>query len=204
MLFHDVGYLRGLLRGDRDGSYLADESGGRVALPVGATDASLMPYHVARSCMFLHERFAGHPFLDVTTVAGHIEMTRFPVPADVHYQRVDTFAALVRAADLIGQMGDPAYSRKIASLYAEFVETGEAARLGYANVDELRAGFPEFFYDQVHPYLSEGLRFLERTDEGQRWVANLLRHVQQQDITTPPASADGAPQPTPHIAVSNQ
>jgi len=204
MLFHDIGYVRGLLREDTDGSYLADETGQRVSLPAGATDASLMPYHVARGCMFVHERFANHPLIDVSVVAGHIEMTRFPVPPDLHYQKVDSFAGLVRAADLIGQMGDPAYDRKLAKLFAEFAETGEAARLGYHDADELKNDFPEFFYDQVYPYITEGLRFLRRTDEGQQWISSLFHRVQAHQ-STPAAMAAVADMPSrPQIAVSNQ
>jgi len=188
MLFHDVGYVRGLLRADRPGSYVADETGRRVTLPVGATDASLMPYHVTRGCLFVQERFGGNPLVDVSTVAGYIEMTRFPVPSDPHYQKTDSVAALVRAADLIGQMGDPGYDRKVNRLYTEFVETGEATRLGYHNAEELRAGFPDFFNEQVYPYLGPALKYLSRTGEGQQWIANLFHHVQKQKANGPAAA----------------
>ena len=30
MLYHDIGYIRGLLKGDREGSYVADEMGNRA------------------------------------------------------------------------------------------------------------------------------------------------------------------------------
>ena len=46
MLFHDIGYLRGLLAGDEPGSYVIDDAGNRAAPPPGATDAWLMPHHV--------------------------------------------------------------------------------------------------------------------------------------------------------------
>ncbi len=177
LLCHDLGYLRGLLKEDLDGSYLADEQGARVSPPRGATDAYLMPYHVARSCMFVRERFARDPVIDTALVTEYIDMTRFPVPEESQYQRVDTLGALVRAADLIGQMGDPAYGNKQARLFWEFQETGEAARLGYSNPAELRADFPEFFYERVYPYLSESLAYLHKTPDGQQWIANLFHHV---------------------------
>lgn len=180
LLFHDIGYVRGLLRDDTENNYVSDEAGTRITPPIGATDACMMPYHVTRSCIFVHERFAADPLIDVSTIASYIEMTRFPVPKDQHYQKVDTFAGLVRAADLIGQMGDPLYPNKLSRLFQEFVETGEAERLGYGNVDELRLGYPEFFYDQVFPYISEGLRFLRKTQDGQQWIANLFLHVHEQ------------------------
>ena len=213
MLFHDIGYLRGLLKNDREGSYIADEAGNRVTPPEGATDAYMMPYHVTRGCIFVHERFASEPMVDVSTVASYIEMTRFPVPEDKHYQRVDSFAGLVRASDLIGQMGDPLYIQKLARLYVEFCETGEAERLGYKNAGELRAGFPDFFYEHVYPYITEGLRFLRKTQEGQQWTANLFHHLHNEQESEPgwgpersqqPPAVDGDNRPKPQIAISNR
>jgi hypothetical protein len=204
LLFHDIGYVRGLLRDDDADSFVTDDEGGRITPPIGSTDAYLMPYHVTRSCMFIRERFAGDPTIDVSTVSSYIEMTRFPVPEDGHYQRVDTFAALVRAADLIGQMADPLYPKKLSRLFSEFVETGEAERLGYANSAELRAGFPEFFYSQVRPYITEALRYLRKTQEGQQWIANLFHHVHELEAEGAPESGDARPpHPIPHIAVNN-
>ena len=177
LLFHDLGYLRGLLKDDQDGAYLADESGRRVKPPAGATDAYMMPYHVARGRMFVIERFAGDPVIDGARVASYIEMTRFPVPEESFYQQIDSVGALVRAADLIGQMADPDYPMKQARLFAELEETGEAKRLGYHNPAELRADFPTFFYRQVYPYLSAALDYLTRTHDGEQWIANLVRHL---------------------------
>lgn len=206
LLFHDIGYVRGLLRDDGPDSFVIDEDGNRITPPVGATDAYLMPHHVNRSCIFVRERFAGDPNIDVSTVTSYIEMTRFPVPEDRHYQRVDSFAALVRAADLIGQMGDPLYPQKLSRLFSEFVETGEAERLRYANPAELREGFPDFFYSQVYPYITEGLRFLRKTQEGQQWIANLFHHVHALEGESDqelPVSEARLPHPPPQIAISN-
>jgi len=204
MLFHDIGYIRGLLREDADNSYVIDAAGNRISLPVGASDAALMQYHVARGCLFIQERFASHPIIDANTIADHIEMTRFPVPATARHQRLDTYGALVRCADLIGQMGDPAYDRKLGKLFSEFVETGESERLGYHNADELRSGFAEFFYDQVYPYLGEGLRFLRQTEDGLQWIASLFHRAEspQNGLAVSDAEAQGPSRP--HIAISNQ
>jgi len=177
MLFHDLGYLRGLLRDDRVDGYLMDDGGRRIATPPGATDAFMTPFHVTRGRMFVLERFAGDTVIDAPTVASYIEMTRFPVPDEPVYQELDTLGALVRAADLIGQMGDPKYPMKQARLFSEFHETGEARRLGYENAAELRADFPTFFYRQVHPYLPAALEYLRMTPEGEQWIANLTRHL---------------------------
>jgi len=177
MLYHDIGMIRGVLKGDRGGHYIINELGETLVPAVGATDACLSPYHVARGCIFVKERFATEDLIDVATLAQHIEITSFPVPEDAFYQRVADFSGLVRAADLIGQLADPQYIQKLSKLYHEFQETGEADKLGYANAGELRADYPRFFFNQVRPYISEGLRFLRLTQDGQLWVANLFSHV---------------------------
>lgn len=193
LLFHDLGYLRGLLRDDRDGAYLADETGKRVTPPPGSTDAFMMPYHVSRGRMFVIERFAGDPVIDGAAVASYIEMTRFPVPSETFYQQLDSVGALVRAADLIGQMADPNYPMKQARLFAEFRETGEAERLGYSNPAELRADFPKFFYRQVYPYLAPALDYLTRTQDGEQWIANLIHHLHAaRSGSTPSIGSDAA------------
>ncbi len=214
LLFHDIGYRRGLLRDDRAGSYVVDPSGKRVTPPKGATDVFLMPYHVARGCMFVMERFAGDPVIDGAVVASYIEMTRFPIPKESLYQQLDSIGALVRAADLIGQMGDPGYARKHTRLFAELEENGEAERLGYGSPTALRDDFPAFFYAQVLPFIPAALGYLRTTHSGQQWIANLVHHLHGQDIATAGAdyhpvladtSSDAAPllPGKPHIAVSN-
>src|SRR5919206_1376495 len=55
-LLHDIGYVRGILKGDEDNSFVVDASGRRVTLPRGASDAALAPYHVERSILFVKNR----------------------------------------------------------------------------------------------------------------------------------------------------
>jgi hypothetical protein len=136
------------------------------------------------------ERFATETLVDAGTLIHHIEMTRFPVPRDAFYQRVGDFAGLVRAADLIGQMADPQYIQKLSKLFMEFTETGEAERLGYDNPGALRADYPAFFFERVRPYISEGLRFLRKTQEGQLWIANLFSHVYSEQQSEPSCGPD--------------
>jgi hypothetical protein len=131
LLCHDIGYVRGICDADRPGRYVVDERGGAVSLPPGATDASLTPYHVVRSKLFVRERFGKQQTIDAEIVESCIEHTRFPVPQDGDHAATHDFAGLVRAADLIGQLADINYIRKTGALFAEFQETGAAERLGY-------------------------------------------------------------------------
>ena len=55
-LLHDIGFVRGVLSGDTKTEFVIDKNGRTVTLPRGASDASLAPYHVDRSKLFVYER----------------------------------------------------------------------------------------------------------------------------------------------------
>ena len=78
-------------------------------------------------------------------------------------------------------MGDPYYHRKISGLYHEFVETGAARELGYETPLDLVDKYPEFFWTNVQPLISDALRYLELTIEGKQWIASLYNNVFQAD-----------------------
>ena len=176
-LFHDIGYVRGVCAGDGRNAYVINDKGDKVTLPRGATDASLTPYHVNRSKLFVLERGADVPFLDADRVSAAIELTRFPVPDSADHQQTDTDAGLLRAADLIGQLADPHYLRKTTHLFLEFKETGLADSLGYETAADLADAYPTFFWEVALPYLEDALCYLRLTQEGKQWVANLHSNV---------------------------
>ena len=60
-------------------------------------------------------------------------MTRFPAPSGRAGPDESMEPKLVQAADLIGQLGDPMYSRKANALYGEFEENGMNRQLGYSS-----------------------------------------------------------------------
>jgi hypothetical protein len=176
-LTHDIGYVRGVCRGDSEGAYVINGEGEVVSLPRGASDASLAPHHVERSKMAVRERFASHPIIDAERVARAIELTRFPVPDDDDHGETDTEAGLVRAADLIGQLADPYYPRKLNALFHEFEEIGCNAKLGYKSPADIADRYPSFFWTKVKPFVSDAMRHLALTVEGRQWIANLYCHV---------------------------
>src|SRR5882757_1302633 len=90
LLCHDIGYVRGVCRGDRDGNYVCSETGDLAPISAGATDASLTPYHVTRSKLFVRERFGkvSLTHIDTPEIEANIEHTRFPVPE--HEQHTST------------------------------------------------------------------------------------------------------------------
>jgi len=177
LLYHDIGFVRGACIGDDATSVVIDESGRRVELPRGASDAALAPYHVTRGKIAVRERFGSHTLLDCERIARAIELTRFPVPDGEDHRETDTEAGLVRAADLIGQMSDPNYLCKLNALFHELNETGAAEKMGVLNPADLVESYPKFFWGAVEPFIGDGLRYLEMTAEGKRWIANLYGNV---------------------------
>lgn len=177
LLTHDIGYVRGVCPGDEPGRFIVNTRGEKVTLPRGASDAALTPHHVERSKIVVRERFKAMPGIDAERIARAIELTRFPVPDDGDHDETDTEAGLVRAADLIGQLGDPLYLRRINALYHEFAEIGMAGRCGYSSPADMVDKYPAFFWKAVEPYVGDALRYLELTSEGKQWIANLYSHV---------------------------
>jgi hypothetical protein len=84
---------------------------------------------------------------------------------------------LLRAADLIGQLADPFYPRKLNALYYEFYEIGCHAQLGYASPADVADQYPRFFWSKVEPFIGDALSYLELTVEGRQWMANLYCNV---------------------------
>lgn len=177
LLCHDIGYVRGICPGDKDGRYATGKGDETVALGVGVTDASMAPYHVDRGKMFVKARFGPTPVLDEATISRNLERTRFPVPQDGDHRATDDDPGLVRAADLIGQLADPRYINKLPALFYEFEELGQNQVLGYGCPDDLARGYPSFFWHVVSPYIGDGLRYLRATQRGRQWIANLYANV---------------------------
>ncbi|ABD06033.1 conserved hypothetical protein [Rhodopseudomonas palustris HaA2] len=176
-LTHDIGYVRGLFEADGEDGYVIDAGGRKKTLPRGASDASMLPWHVDRSKLFVTQRIGAIAGLDAARIACAIEGTRFPpqVPADGEQCGED--AALLRAADLIGQLGDPAYIRKANALYYEFEESGLNRRLGYGSPADLINLYPQFYWNSVAPHVQTAIRYLNATAGGQQWIASLYSNV---------------------------
>ncbi len=199
LLCHDIGYVKGVCRQDRPehGLFAAGTDAALVELPPGSTDAALAPHHVDRGRQFIRERFGGHALLDAEVIGRNIELTRFPVPAAADHRGTRDFPGLVRSADLIGQLSDPGYLRKLAALFWEFEETGVNRALGYRTPDDLRRNYPRFYWQTVHPYIKDALGYLSLTHEGRQVLANLHSHVfvveHEPRDTAPRAARDRRP-----------
>src|SRR5258705_6160989 len=177
-LTHDIGYVRGVVKGDGDDGYIVDGTGRKVSLPRGSSDAALAPYHVERSMLFVLDRVAAVEELDGARIARAIGFTRFPYssPTD-EKEDVDEEGALLRAADLIGQLGDPHYLRKANALYHEFEEVGMNRQLGYESPADIVNRYPQFYWNCVAPHIQTEIRYLNMTSSGRQWIASLYGNV---------------------------
>lgn len=179
-LTHDIGYVRGIIQGDEDGAYVADLTGRKIALPVGSSDAALAPYHVDRSKLFVIERLHAVEEVDAARIARAIEYTRFPYIDATNGGGDDLDeeeGLLLRAADLIGQLGDPNYIRKSNALFHEFEEVGLNKALGYATPADIVYKFPQFYWTNVAPQIQLAIRYLNVTSSGRQWIASLHSNV---------------------------
>jgi len=173
-LYHDIGYVRGILDGDGADDYVVDSKGNKTKVPRGSSDAALLPYHVDRSKLFVINRIGQSKLLDATRIADAIEFTRFP-PTSKHSGNEE--GMLVRAADLIGQLGDPHYLRKANALYCEFEEVGMNKQLGYDSPADLTDQYPKFYWSSVSPFIQDAIRYLNVTSRGRQWIANLYSNI---------------------------
>jgi hypothetical protein len=176
-LCHDIGYVRGILRGDDADGFVIDAAGTKVALPRGSSDAALMPYHVDRSKLYVMERIKDVAILDEQRIARAIEGTRFPPGDPAEGGTHGEEAAIVRAADLIGQLGDPNYIRKANALYHEFEEVGMNRQLGYDSPADIVDRYPQFYWNSVSPHIQTAIGYLNMTSSGRQWIANLYANV---------------------------
>lgn len=176
LLCHDIGFVRGICRGDRAGLVTGRTPTSTQRLEVGSCDAALMPFHVERGMRYAAEQFAQQPLVDVEAVQRNIERTRFPVPTGGRFQRAADYPGLVRGADLIGQMSDPRYLQKLPALFYEFEENGMNALTGYRTPADLLRALPAFF-DSIRRYLEPALRYLQETVRGRQIAAALERNV---------------------------
>jgi hypothetical protein len=173
-LAHDIGYVRGLFKDDDADGFVIDQAGSKVTLPRGSSDAGLMPHHVDRSKLYVMQRIEGIAPLDKQRIADAIEGTRFPPREGQEY---DEEASIVRAADFIGQLGDPNYLRKANALYHEFEEVGINRQLGYDSPADIVNRYPQFYWDSVAPHIQTEIRYLNMTSSGRRWIASLYGNV---------------------------
>ena len=202
-LAHDIGYVRGILQGDDHDEYVADHQG-PYRSPAGA-DRPMPRWRRTTSTaskLFVIERFDMLDYLDADRIARAIEYTRFPYPSpSTDNHTVDDLneeeGLLLRAADLIGQLGDPNYMRKANALFHEFDEIGLTKTLGYKTPADVVYKYPQFYWKNVAPQIPDrhplSQRDLERTAVGRQPLQQRLpRRAQADAVGAADVGASGA------------
>ena len=114
-LTHDIGYVRGVVKGDEDDGYgLLMRLVARFHCRADPRTPRSRYITLARSKLFVLDRVAAIQELDGERIARAIGYTQFPYNHRRQRQRKLTKkkASLLRAANLIGQLGDPHYLEK--------------------------------------------------------------------------------------------
>ena len=110
-----------------------------------------------RSKLFVFERFDPFEEVDASRIARAIEYTRFPYVASSSNDELnEEEGLLLRAADLIGQLGDPNYLKKSNALFYEFEEIGLNKTLGYETPADVVYKYPQFYWNNVAPQIRDG------------------------------------------------
>ncbi len=179
LLCHDIGYVKGVCRADTDKAYATGVDGKTVKMLSGGTDAALTRYHVDRGKLFIRERFGEELLseIDPERIVSYIEGTRLPSPEEDIHESTRDYPGLLRAADYIGQLGDPNYLQKMPALFYEFEETGANKNTGFTTPGDMREHYATFYWKVVRPYIQDALHYLRVTQEGKQWIANLHSHV---------------------------
>ena len=110
-----------------------------------------------------------------------VDLDQWGERLSTHYRasgRIRELRAQISAGcDLIGQLGDPMYSRKANALYCEFEEIGMNRQLGYSSPADIIDKYPAFFWNSVSMHLDDGIKYLNMTVSGRQWIANLHHHL---------------------------
>jgi len=175
-LLHEIGYVRGVLRGDGEDGYIIDACGDKVKLPRGSSDAALMRYHVDRSKLYVMNRIGKSKIVDAARICRAIEFTRFPFATESD-REYDEECLLMRAASLIGQLGDPHYLQKTNALFHEFEEVGVNRQYGFSSPADLTDLYPRLYFDSVSIHLQAAIRYLNVTTRGRQWINCLYSNV---------------------------
>jgi hypothetical protein len=101
---------------------------------------------------------------------------KYAIPYDDE-KDIDEEGSLLRAADLIGQLGDPHYLRKANALYHEFKEIGLNRQFGYESPADVFEKYPRFYWNSVFPHIQAGIRYLNVTCRGRQWIAGPYSNV---------------------------
>ena len=176
-LTHDIGYVRGVVKGDEDDGYVVDGTGRKVSLPRGSSDAALAPYHVERSKLFVLDRVAAIEELDGARIARAIGFTRFPCTSPADENDVDEEGSLLRAADSHWPAWRPSLFEESQCALSRIRRDRheQAAWLWIASGPGRQIS--AILLEHISPHIQAAIRYLNVTSSGRQWIAGLYSNV---------------------------
>ena len=166
-LTHDIGYVRGVVKGDGDEATSSMPPAARCPCRAAAPMPRLpLIMSIGRSCSCWT---VWRKSTSSTGRGSHVRSNSRASPTRAETEEsIDEEGSLLRAADLIGQLGDPNYLRKANALYYEFEESGLNKQFGYETPADLVDKYPQFYWNSVSPHIQAAIRYLNITSSGRR------------------------------------
>ena len=173
-LFHDIGYVRGVLNGE--GAPTA------ILLTPKVTEAescraarqysALMPYRVDRSKLFVMDRVAKIKSLDAVRIANAIECTRHGADdSDGEERHAGTRREFHRPARR------SALSAQSQCALLRIRGSRRNKQFGYVSPADLTDLYPKFYWSSVSAHIQNAMRYLNVTSNGRQWIANLHSNI---------------------------
>ena len=162
-LFSRVGILRGLFSEDKDPTFLVS-NGEMITLPFTQTDSALWQHCTNRSCTYIRTKLGDVPYLDIELLAEAIQCADFtkPMPA----RNANRLSSITRACQIIGLMSNLDPNRTTLKTFLSAREGGVLESFGFKTLDQFRAGYNQYFWENLFTGITDIIPVLEETDSG--------------------------------------
>jgi hypothetical protein len=162
-LFSRVGILRGLFSEDNDPTFLISD-GQMLTLPFTQTDSALWQHCADRSCTYIRSKLSDVPHLDIELLAEAIQCADFTKTMPV--ENCNPLCGITRACQVIGLMSNLDPNRATLKIFFSAREGGILDRFGLKTLDQFRAGYQQYFWENLFADITDIIPILGETDRG--------------------------------------
>ena len=173
-LFCRVGILRGLFLEDKDPTFLKPNRE-MITLPYTQTDSALWQHCADRSCLYLRTKLDDVPYLEIESIAEAIQgadFTETAPPANPSH-----LGNITRACQIIGLMSNLDTNRATLKIFLSAREGGVLERFGLKTLDQFRAGYQKYFWENLFTDITDIIPILEETDTGFQRMVGIYQQV---------------------------
>ena len=162
-LFARVGILRGLFNEDKDPAFLVS-NGQMVTLPFTQTDSALWQHCADRSCTYIRTKLGDVAYLDIELLAEAIQCADFTKPMPL--RNSNRLCSITRACQIIGLISNLDPNRTTLKAFLSAREGEVLERFGFKTLDQFRAGYKQYFWENLFTDITDIIPILEETDSG--------------------------------------